>query len=95
MSATRFTTLNPIIVTSPDGSHPPFQQAWRREYVDSLRSARPYFIAISDQPIEVFGWIHKSPLEAIHGLPGFDSLIMPHYRQDTVIGGYTLLKRID
>ncbi|MDP4242584.1 MAG: glycosyltransferase family 39 protein [Bacteroidota bacterium] len=95
MSASRFTTLYPLIVSTPSGGHPPFQQAWRREYIDSLRSARPTFIVISAQSVEIFNWIRETPLQMVHEIPGFDSEIMPHYAYDTTIGGYRLFRRRD
>jgi hypothetical protein len=91
MSASRFTTFNAITLPASNGDHPDFQQAWRREYIDSLRSARPYFIVLSHvAPIEL-----SAPVESIHTIPGFDSEILPHYRFDTVLHCYTILRRKD
>lgn len=93
MSASRFTTFYPLTASSPNGEHPAFQQRWRQEYIDSLLSARPYYIVISDEPMEIFGWIHKTPMETIHEIPGFDRLVLPRYQFDTAMGGYTILRR--
>jgi hypothetical protein len=36
-----------------------------------------------------------APTTIIHTIPGFDSLIMPHYRFDRIIGSYILFRRQD
>jgi hypothetical protein len=88
-SSSRFTTFYSITEAAPDGSHPDFQRQWQREYIDSLRSIRPFYIAISH--VEPLRW--PAPVETIHTIPGFDSEILPNYSVDTVLKGYTILRR--
>jgi hypothetical protein len=91
----RFTTFYSLSMTAPDGSHPDFQKNWRKEYIDSLRSTRPYYIVLGNGPPELAGWVPETPLKSIHAIEGFDSLILPYYCMDTTIGGYSILKRRD
>ena len=93
MSATRFTTFWPLSLPSPKGEHPAFQQLWRKEYIDSLLSVRPYYLVIGNGPMEVLKWVKETPLQCIHEIPGFDSLVFPRYALDTVIGGYWIYRR--
>lgn len=95
MSASRFTTFYALTTFAPNGTHPEFQQVWRREYIDSLRSARPRLLVISHEAVDSTDLFPESPAQSIHEIPGFDSEILSHYRPDTTIGGYTILKRID
>jgi hypothetical protein len=88
-SASRFTTFYSLILRTPSGGHPQFQQEWRREYIDSLLSAKPTCLVLSTHTIDLSG----SPAVSIHTLPGFDSLVMPQYRYDTTIGYYMIFKR--
>ncbi len=89
----RFTTFYPLSMCAPDGTHPEFQQAWRREFLDSLIADKPYYIVLGNGPAEIIDWVRIPPSQSIHDLEGFDSLILPHYQADTTIGGYTFLKR--
>jgi len=95
LCVSRFTTFYPLSMSAPDGSHPDFQQAWRIEFIDSLLIERPYYIVLGNGPAEVVDWVHKPPSQCIHEIEGFDSLIMPHYKIDTNIGGYSILRRSD
>ncbi len=92
-SASRFTTFYPLIMTDPHGHHPDFQKAWRREYIDSLLSARPYYLVCSTVPVDTSILDIPSPAVCIHTIPGFDSEILPHYQFDTVMGTYVIWKR--
>jgi hypothetical protein len=92
---TRFTTFYPLSLCAPNGGHPDFQQVWRKEYVDSLRFAKPYYLVIGNGPTKDTNWLRKPPSQSIHEIEGFDSLVMPLYRFDTILGGYTILKRRD
>jgi hypothetical protein len=90
-SASRFTTFNAVTLSTPRGEHPDFQQAWQREFIDSLHSARPFYIVLSHfAPVEL-----SAPVESIHTIPGFDSEILPHYQLDTILGNYSILRRKD
>jgi len=88
-STSRFTTFYSITETTPDGKHPDFQRSWQREFIDSLRTIRPYYIALSHtNPLD---W--PAPVVTIHTIPGFDSEVVPLYQRDTVLNGYTILRR--
>ena len=89
----RFTTFYPLSMYAPNGTHPDFQQTWRREFLDSLIVDKPYYIVLGNGPAEIVDWVHKTPAQSIHEIEGFDSLILPNYRADTVIGGYSILMR--
>jgi len=91
----RFTTFYSLSMSAPDGSQPDFQKNWRKEYVDSLRSIRPYYLVLGNGPRELLDFVHQAPSQSIHEFEGFDSLVMPFYRFDTTIGGYTIWKRKD
>ncbi len=96
-SATRFNQLNSIGYKSDTAKHfdesafTPYQQSWRREYVDSLKSAHPGFIVVvrtSDS------WYLRDPYnDVLRELPGYDRLIHSNYRLDTLIGGYEIYRR--
>jgi hypothetical protein len=96
-SATRFNQLNSIGYKHDTSRHfdesqfTPYQQRWRREYIDSLTSARPALIVVvrtSDS------WYLKDPYkDVLHELPGYDSLMRSAYQMDTVIGGYEIYRR--
>lgn len=88
-SATAFTTLFPLVVRNAVGLRPDFQEQYRREYVDSLLSAKPRYLVFSETPMWGLGSSHK----LAHAIAGFDSLVWPQYRLDTVIGLFTLYRR--
>lgn len=98
-SATRFNQLNSIGYRKDTARHfdesafTQYQQRWRREYIDSLKSAKPGLIVVvrtSDS------WYLKDPYnDVLHELPGYDSLIQAAYQPDTTIGGYEIFRRRD
>ncbi len=90
--ASRYTTFYSLATSAPDGTHPNFQKKWRQEYIDSLRIIRPSYLILSSVREHKFG-LSNSPLNYLRQIPGFDSEILPHYRFDTIIGTYVLLKR--
>src|SRR5579883_476336 len=92
-SATRFTTFYPLDMPLPSGLQPQYQLGWRREFIDSLESARPYFIVIGDGPKGSLDWVKETPLAAVHKIKGFDELIGSHYLFDTMIGGFFIYRR--
>ena len=91
----RFTTFYSLSMSAPNGRHPDFQEVWRREFVDSIISERPFFLVLGNGPTEVLDWVHRPPSQSIHEIEGFDSLILPRYKLDTTIGGYSILRRAD
>ena len=88
----RFTTFYPLSMSEPDGSHPSYQMAWRREFIASILTEKPYYIVMANGPQDIIDWVHYAPAMSIHQIEGFDSIVEPHYQYDTTIGGYTLWK---
>jgi hypothetical protein len=92
VSVTRFTTLVPLVSSKSNGSHPTYQREWQQEYVRTLDDARPAFLVL-DRTHIWWPFARQFSDEAIHTIPGFDSMLAVDYRPDTVIGGYALYAR--
>ena len=68
----------------------PYQLAWQRAYMDTLRAAKPHFIILArNMP---FWYIHDVYTDCLHYLPGFDSLLATSYRYDTTFGGFRVFR---
>jgi hypothetical protein len=91
--ATPFTTIIPLAMRA--NNIPDFQQKWRQEFMDSLRSARPRFLLISQSAFGVGDYLEQRPSDFVHQLNGFDTLLRSYYRSDTVIGDWSIYRRID
>ena len=88
--ATRFTTLVPIVIAGPNARND-YLASWKKEFIDSLSSARPKFIILS-KSLEWWPFVSMTADRALHSIPGFDSLLAANYRIDTVIRGYELYR---
>ncbi len=91
----RYTTISALAVRSNptienEASHPAYQQAWRTEYVELLRTKRPQIIVIG-RHFE-YWYLHDIYDDFLHTLPGFDSLLTNSYQRDTTFGGYEIYR---
>ncbi|MDP4288859.1 MAG: hypothetical protein Q8922_13085 [Bacteroidota bacterium] len=87
-SASRFTTMNPLVLQQPGSGLMDYQKRWRREFIDSIVTVRPRYIIIGDSD----QLIH-SALYYQHYIPGFDSILAMNYLHDTVFPGWTIYRR--
>jgi hypothetical protein len=88
-SATRFTTLVPLART-PEAS-PDYVETWRKEFVDSIRSAKPAYILLS-RSHKWWPFVNAYADSVAHQIPGFDSELARDYELDTVIRGFELYR---
>jgi hypothetical protein len=88
-SATRFTTLVPVV--PPVSFHAPYLERWQQEYLTLLATVRPAFIILTSSLAD-WPFTHSSAAQAPHLIPGFDSLIAADFKLDTVIRGFILYR---
>ena len=88
--ATRFTMVHALTIGNKDGSYPPFQQAWRSEFLADIVRAPARFIIVGTP----WGFWNLPPLgkNLSHQLPALDSLLRSNYRLDTTFGGYEIFR---
>jgi hypothetical protein len=95
-SATRFTMITAIACRLDTARHDEanftaYQQRWRKEYMDSLRTVRPAYIVLARRTDY---WYMGDPYDdVLHELPGFDDLLRSDYTYDTMIGYYQIFRR--
>ena len=81
--------------TIPDSIGPQFytdyQQRWKREYVETLRTHRPDFILIDR--LSYLQYLSDIYLSTLRYVPGFDSLLQTSYRYDTTIFWVNIYRR--
>jgi 4-amino-4-deoxy-L-arabinose transferase-like glycosyltransferase len=90
--ASAFTTIVPLELRG-NGQTPSYQLQWRREFMDSLRSAKPRFIILSHSMVAVPVLLSEPPADFLHRLPGFDSLLASDYQLDTAIRTWDIYGR--
>jgi hypothetical protein len=86
-SATRFTTLQPLMVVGPLGTFTDFQQVWRTEYIQRLEHVQPKYYVVYD-PVDSLQNI--SLMKSLMQIDGFPALIDRIYRLDTSFGVYRI-----
>jgi hypothetical protein len=93
-SPTRFTQIHLIgyridpQAPESEAEHPEYQRRWRKEFVDSLQNADMIVVAR-----KTHSWYLKDPVDVLHSLPGFDSLMSADFRPDTTIGSFEIYER--
>jgi hypothetical protein len=91
--ATRFTTVYPLILTDRFGGYTNYQKAWRREFIEKLKSTGPRFIVLEQTSAPLLKYFDRPVSYYLSAIEGFDSLIATRYRSDTVIRGYHVFER--
>ena len=95
LTASRFQTLHAITMRSAGDSLQPFQQAWRAEYMQDMRRAKPIYFIVCDAP-EAFRQYYGGRLG--HEILRTDFVELgfwldSNYFPETKIGAFTLYKR--
>jgi hypothetical protein len=91
--ATRFTMIFPLAMQTPLGGYTPYQEQWRKEFVDSLEAVKPKFIVIANEPDSFLNFLVKSPRKLVDDIPGFDRLLQTGYQLDTTIAKWSIYRR--
>ncbi len=91
--ASRFTTILGLGMKRPVSGYTEYQLRWRRELIDSLASAKPLLIIVSDSPSHHSNFLTNSPHVTADSIPGFDSLLSRDYVPDTVIHYWEIFRR--
>ena len=89
--ATRFTTVQSLLITLPSGDFTSYQQSWRAQYVRKLQAEKPKFYIVDDPIVPKS---QPTTLELLYTLPGLKSLLTESYHCDTIIGNYLIFRRI-
>ena len=91
-AATRFTQIIPLTSPARGDTFTWYQQDWRKEFVERLRTIRPLFIIFVKLQE---GLLTLQPPAKLAGeIPGFSAVLDEQYRKDTVIRGFSFYKRI-
>ena len=91
--ASRFTSILSIDMQKPTGGYTDYQLRWRKEFIDSLRTAAPRLIIVSDSPGNFSNFLTESPRVLVHKIPGFDSLLAQNYAFDTSLFYWAIYRR--
>ena len=91
--ASRFTTALALGQQTPSGGFTPYQLAWRKEFVDSIKSVRPRFIVLGDGPDSLMSLLSLSPAKIARGIPEFDSILRVDYHKERSLHRWSLYER--
>lgn len=89
--ASRFTTWYALAMTR-EGKQTEYQQAWQREYVNSIRTARPVFVVIARGPRSFLISHENEPSNMFFRLPGMQGLMDSNYSFDSKIRGFDIYR---
>jgi len=89
-AASRFTTMDPLILGYPPNRFTDYQQRWRSEFISAIENYQAKYIVISDK----YDSIHHFPnTTLLREIPGFVPLLEREYHLDTVIHNSSFYRR--